>query len=60
MLLHGDYLNRDLHGLITTVLTKEKKRDSLSVSLINPRIDSIWVTVYGDVETLDVKESMKF
>ena len=31
----------------------------LSASVMNPRIDSIWATEYGEVETLEVKESRR-
>lgn len=58
-LLHEDFLDRDLHEVIIAVLTIIKKPDLLSASLINSRIDPISVTEYGEVETLEVKESTR-
>jgi hypothetical protein len=58
MLLHEDYLHRDLRGFIIAVLTI-KKLDLLSASFIKSRIDSISATEYGEVETLEVKESTR-
>ena len=59
MLLHEDYLHRDLRRVIITVLTM-KKVHLLSASLIKSRIDAISAPEYGEVETLEVKESTIF
>ena len=59
MLLHEDYLHRDLRRVIITVLTM-KKVHLLSASLIKSRIDAISAPEYGEVETLEVKESTRF
>ena len=58
-LLHEDFLDRDLQGVIIAIFTIIKKPDLLSASLINSRIDPISVTEYGEVETLEVKESTR-
>ena len=57
-LLREDHLHRDLRGVTIEVLTM-KKLDLLSASLIKSRIDSISATEYGEVETLEVKESTR-
>ena len=56
--VHEDYLRRDLHRVILAFFTITKL-DLLSASFMKPRIDSIWVTEYGEVETLEVKESTR-
>ena len=56
--VHEDYLHQDLHGVILAFFAITKL-DLLSASFMKPRIDSIWATEYGEVETLQVKESTK-
>jgi hypothetical protein len=51
-------MDRDLHGFILAFGTI-KKLDLLSASVMKPRMDSIWATEYGEVETLEVKESTR-
>ena len=57
ILSHEDFLSQDLRGVIFAVLTR-KKMDLLSASFRKSRMDSILATEYGEVETLEVKESM--
>ena len=59
MLLHEDFLDRGLHEVIIAVLMIITKRDLLSASFIKSRMDSISAVVYGEVETLEVKESTR-
>ena len=45
--------------MVLSLQILQKKTDLLSASLIKSRIDSISATEYGEVETMEVKESIR-